>query len=208
MGNKQVQPSFHRDIKSGNIVLKRDMTAQLIDCGLATFVHDGNEAISMGVKGTRGYVCPKYCTGSISFDASCDIFSFGIVLAELWNGRLQNHSDVDGKVYNFYAAYIDDEERKMEYDLDKAFGFGVSDELPSYMNDFKDLALACMARNPSKRPKGEEVMNRLERIWQASKQIASDDMSDNGSRVDSKRNAPAGFAVQGCVGRRIHVSAV
>lgn len=186
VGNKQVQPSFHRDIKSGNIVLKRDMTAQLIDCGLATFVHDGNEAISMGVKGTRGYVCPKYCTGSISFNASCDIFSFGIVLAELWNGRLQNHLDVDGKVYNFYAAYIDDEERKMEYDLDKALGFGVSDELPSYMNDFKDLALACMARNPSKRPKGEEVMNRLERIWQASKQIALDDMSDNGSRVDDE----------------------
>ena len=114
----------------------------------------------MGVKGTGGYVCPKYCTGSISFKASCDIFSFGVILVELWNGRLQNHPDVDGKVYNFYAAYIDDEEQKMENNLDKApLGFGISDELPSCMNDFKDLTLACMTQNPSKHPKGEEVMN-------------------------------------------------
>jgi serine/threonine protein kinase len=186
VGNKHVQPSFHRDIKSGNIVLKRDMTAQLIDCGLATFVHDGSQATSTGVKGTRGYVCPKYCTGSISFKASCDVFSFGVVLAELWSGRLQNHRDPEGKVYNFYEAYIDDEERKMEDDLDKAMGFGVSSELAMYMNDFKDLALACMARSPNKRPKGAEVMNRLERIWQGSKQIELEDMSDNGSKIEEE----------------------
>ena len=179
VGNKYVKPSCHRDIKSANIVLKRDMTAQLIDCGLTTFVRDptSTTVMSTGVRGTRGYVCPKYCTGAIPYDASCDIFSFGVVLAELWSGTLQNHRDASGRFYNFYEEYIDeeDEPRNMEDDLDKALGFGENVELPEYMDDYKDLALDCMARNPEKRPSGDEVMNRLERIWQECKQDIDDE---------------------------------
>lgn len=163
VGNRHFKPSCHRDLKSANIVLKKDMTAQLIDCGLATFVQDQRSTtlMSTGVRGTRGYVCPKYCTGSISYNEACDIFSFGVVLAEIWSGSLQNHRDESGRFYNFFEEYIDDDEddlRNMEDDLDKTLGYGVSAELPEYMYDYKDLALACMARNPEKRPKGDEVM--------------------------------------------------
>jgi serine/threonine-protein kinase PBS1 len=35
---------FHRDIKSANICLAEDFTARLIDCGLAKFVPDENNA--------------------------------------------------------------------------------------------------------------------------------------------------------------------
>lgn len=185
VGNRYVKPSFHRDIKSANIVLKKDMTAQLIDCGLATFVQEQRSSstttlMSTGVMGTRGYVCPKYCTGSMSYDASCDIFSFGVVLAELWSGQLQNHRDANGRFYNFFEEYIDDDDdepRNMQNDLDKALGFGVSEELPDYMYDYKDLALDCMARSPEKRPTGDEVMNRLEKVWQECKQEVDDEAS-------------------------------
>ena len=179
VGNRYVKPSFHRDIKSANIVLKEDMTGQLIDCGLGTFIQEqaSTTMMSTGVKGTRGYVCPKYCTGAVSYDASCDIFSFGIVLAELWSGSLQNHRDADGRFYNFFEAYIDEEDdpRQMEDDLDPALGFGSTEGLPDYMYDYKDLALLCMARNPEKRPSGDEVMNRLEKIWQTCKQEVDDE---------------------------------
>jgi serine/threonine protein kinase len=181
VGNRYVKPSFHRDIKSANIVLKEDMTGQLIDCGLGTFIQEQASAtmMSTGLKGTRGYVCPKYCTGAVSYDASCDIFSFGIVLAELWSGRLQNTRDADGQCYNFFEAYIDEEDdpRHIEDDLDPALGFSSTEGLPDYMYDYKDLALRCMARNPEKRPSGDEVMNRLEKIWQTCKQEVDDENS-------------------------------
>jgi serine/threonine protein kinase len=186
IGNKYIKPCFHRDIKSANIVLKSDMTAQLIDCGLATFAaqvdNDVNQtAMSTGVKGTRGYVCPKYCTGSISYDASCDIFSFGIVLAELWSGQLQNHRDANGRFYNFYEQYIN-EGHSMDEDLDKAFGFGIGDRIPPVMNEYKHLALDCMAKNPKKRPTGEEVMDRLEIVWHSFQINGSEQGTESGSR--------------------------
>ena len=195
VGNRYIKPSFHRDLKSANIVLTRDMTAQLIDCGLATFAStdDGGQMnMSTGVKGTRGYVCPKYCTGSIPFDASCDIFSFGIVLAELWSGRLQNHRDSNGRVYNFYEQYIN-EGRSMDDDLDKAFGFGIGDKLPVVMNEYKLLALDCMAKNPKKRPSGEDVMDRLEIIWHSFLSSNDDSVgSDEDIESDSREGAMSG----------------
>jgi len=193
VGNKYIKPCFHRDIKSANIVLKKDMTAQLIDCGLATFSQTegaGQVNMSTGVKGTRGYVCPKYCTGSMSYDASCDVFSFGIVLAELWSGQLQNHRDANGRVYNFYEQYIN-EGRSMDDDLDKAFGFGVGDKIPVVMNEYKHLALDCMAKSPKKRPSGEDVMDRLEIIWHSFHNVsdeseAADDDAESDSREKSE----------------------
>jgi hypothetical protein len=38
----------------------------------------------------------------VAYDAACDIFSFGIVLAELWSGGLQNCRNARGQFYNFF----------------------------------------------------------------------------------------------------------
>ena len=69
--------------KSANIVLKKDYTAQLIDCGLAKFVKDDDNdealASSAGVKGTPGYICNEHADG-LPFEAACDLFSFGDVI--------------------------------------------------------------------------------------------------------------------------------
>ena len=188
IGNSTVKPSFHCDVKSANIVLKRDMTAQLIDCGMGGFSQEANNDAftSAGVRGTLGYICPKYCTGFISFDASCDIFSFGIVLAELWSGRLQNHCDESGRVHNFYDDYIDsDEPRSMQDDLDKALGYDETEEIPACMKQFKDLSLACVSSNPQKRPSGNDVLNRLEKSWQTCQQNESQATTQDDDYLDS-----------------------
>jgi serine/threonine protein kinase len=49
-GNKEVRSCFRRDIKSANVVLKQDLTAQLIDCGLAKFEFD--KTLSKGKSST------------------------------------------------------------------------------------------------------------------------------------------------------------
>jgi serine/threonine protein kinase len=168
VGNVDINKCFHRDIKSANVVLKHDMTAQLIDCGLAKFVNDEDSVTSStGIKGTPGYVCPKYSRGSIPYDESCDIFSFGVVLAELWSGRLQNYKDGAGSKYNFFDHYVDDEDKDMLEDLDLAIDMGPEDCVSDYMLEFKNLALACISKNPKKRPSGENVMRTLQQVWRA-----------------------------------------
>jgi len=106
---------FHHDIKSSNICLDQNYTAKLIDCGLAKFflVDDSISTSGIpfsvrntscnGIFGTPGYTCPWYSRGNKTFEASCDVFSFGIVMIELVTGCLQN-----GKNGDFYECYIEE----------------------------------------------------------------------------------------------------
>jgi serine/threonine protein kinase len=164
VGNDKIQCCFHRDLKSANVVIKRDFTAQLIDCGLAKFVKEDNQSATTGVKGTPGYVCPRYGRGGILYDESCDIYSFGIVLAELWTGRTQNFVEENGSVFNFYDHYVDDDDRDMCDDLDAALSLDASDP-PQYATDYKELALSCMDSKPKKRPHGADILDILQKIW-------------------------------------------
>ena len=49
VGNDGIASCWHGDIKSANIVLKRDFTAQLINCGLSKVVIDSQ--LDTGVNG-------------------------------------------------------------------------------------------------------------------------------------------------------------
>jgi serine/threonine protein kinase len=157
-GSKDVASCFHRDIKPANVVIKRDFTAQLIDCGLAKFVHD--EVTTTGVKGTRGYICPQYVkTGK--YLAACDIYSFGVVLLELWTGKLQNHDDESGATFNFGEEYIY-EERDANGDVDAATD--LAEPLPAFAKRYTELALRCISERIKNRPSGVAVLNELKDI--------------------------------------------
>ena len=60
IGDDQVSSCFHCDIKAANVVLKRDFTAQLIDCGMAKFGFDANDS---HLKRASGYLCSEYGSG-------------------------------------------------------------------------------------------------------------------------------------------------
>lgn len=172
MGNDKVTACYHRDIKSANIVLCKNFTAQLTDCGLAKWVREDDDGgggsshrqSTAGVKGTPGYICPKYARGSLAYQASCDVFSFGIVLAELWAGMLQNHVREDGRRLNYYEEYIE-EKRNMKEGLDTVLAFEAGDDRTvESLEKFAKLALKCMARKPEKRPTGQQIMHALQGI--------------------------------------------
>lgn len=91
----------HRDIKPGNLFLTQDDRAKILDFGLArqsskllaiandvaTLVGDSIEVTSHGaIVGTLDYMSPEQVRGEM-VTASSDIFSLGIVLYQLLNGR-------------------------------------------------------------------------------------------------------------------------
>ena len=93
------QPAYHRDIKASNITLDSDYNPRLIDCGIAQFVGDdmNTKSISRTTTGklscTLAYACPVYVSSS-KYEARCDIFSFGLVMAEVLTGMLQGTNGV------------------------------------------------------------------------------------------------------------------
>ena len=79
----------HRDIKPENIMIRKDGIAQIMDFGLAKLYTDKNASRLTKVgttMGTLGYMSPEQIQGQ-DVDHRTDIFSFGIVLYELFAGE-------------------------------------------------------------------------------------------------------------------------
>jgi len=68
----------HRDVKPENIMVTRTGRVVLMDFGLARQVSEGSGTVS----GTRAYMAPEQASGETA-DARSDIFSAGVVLAEM-----------------------------------------------------------------------------------------------------------------------------
>src|SRR5260370_10811073 len=89
----------HRDLKPGNIKIKADGTVKGLDFGLAEIHAPAAEASPQNsptltldepragmLLGTAAYMAPEQAKGR-SVDKRCDIWSFGVVMYELFTGE-------------------------------------------------------------------------------------------------------------------------
>lgn len=80
------QVVIHRDVKSSNVLIDRDMNPRLGDFGLARLYDHGKNSHTTSVVGTVGYIAPELTrTGQAS--TSTDVFAYGILLLEVVCGR-------------------------------------------------------------------------------------------------------------------------
>jgi serine/threonine protein kinase len=171
--DKVIESCFHRDIKSANIVIKRDFTAQVIDCGLAKLVNnDAHSPTStiVGIKGTLGYIDPEYVRMG-EYTARCDIYSFGVVLLELWTGRLQNYLDESGRRFSFGQKYIW-EGRDVAADIDAFMDLDLP--LPEFATRYTNLALRCVKEGGNDRPSGHDAFRELREILEECSTLRDD----------------------------------
>ncbi|XP_052206633.1 receptor-like serine/threonine-protein kinase At1g78530 isoform X2 [Diospyros lotus] len=151
---------IHRDIKSSNILLDKDMEARVSDFGLATLLEPDKTHVSTCVVGTFGYLAPEYFdTGKAT--AKGDVYSFGVVLLELLTGKKPTDEafiEEGTKLVTWVKAVV--QSKRQEVVLDSSLENSPANEI----NQVFSIAMMCLEPEPSSRPTMAEVLKMLEQI--------------------------------------------
>ncbi len=78
---------IHRDLKSQNIIVNDHGELKIIDFGLAANIHQQGMTATGLILGTPEYMAPEQVAGKKA-DERADIYSFGIILYELFTGKV------------------------------------------------------------------------------------------------------------------------
>ncbi|OWM67425.1 hypothetical protein CDL15_Pgr019885 [Punica granatum] len=143
----------HSDLKPSNVLLDSDFSAQVSDFGLSKFLTvkaSGTHSSSIGISGTVGYVAPEYGVGG-RVSTRGDIYSFGILLLELFTGKRPTASIFGGgfSLREFVESSPPDELNQV---LDPLLCLGeVQGGLQQCLLSVLRVGLMCSAAQPNDR---------------------------------------------------------
>ena len=130
------QRILHRDIKPGNILLNTNGAVKLCDFGIVSLYGDDDHSLQTTVVGTSRFMSPERLRAK-PYGKASDIWSFGLVMLELWNGVIP-FQDCESIV----SLVITVEETP----LDELVS---SDSIQS--SNVRDVLLGCLQQSPKKR---------------------------------------------------------
>ena len=101
------QNIIHRDVKPANVMIGDDGTVKIMDFGLSRRTSEMSSETNAGeIVGTIAYLAPERFLGKVA-DARSDLYSVGVVMYELFAGRVPFKSATDDLVAVIFAHVND-----------------------------------------------------------------------------------------------------
>ncbi|KAF7031250.1 hypothetical protein CFC21_042607 [Triticum aestivum] len=146
----------HRDVKTANILLDKNLVGIIADFGLSRAFNDAHTHISTVAAGTLGYLDPEY-HATFQLTIKTDVYSFGIVLLEIITGKPPILMDPHTyHLPNWVRQKI--AKGSIQDIVDKRL---LDQNDPSSLQGVVDLAMKCVESAAIDRPSMTEVVSRL-----------------------------------------------
>jgi len=152
-------PIVHRDLKTLNLLLDKDLTIKVCDFGLSRHTPKEGEELTESdqtlqkLRGTYAYTAPEMYY-SKNYTAKADVYSIGIILWEM------STCLIHGKLQRPYSEFTD-----IKYDYQIIYQVAqqgrrptISPHCPKPMSDLIEL---CWAQEPEDRPTAAGVIDAL-----------------------------------------------
>jgi serine/threonine-protein kinase len=134
---------LHRDLKSSNIMVDRDLHARVVDYGIAKVIGEKTVATGPGFIGGPEYAPPEVFRGDKHSEKS-DVYALGIVLYEMITGRVPFRSD----------RYTDTLQMHAERPVPE-----LKQAAPMVSDQFDRLVYQMLQKQPARRPTPQQVAN-------------------------------------------------
>ncbi|CAO2822711.1 unnamed protein product [Amaranthus hypochondriacus] len=166
---------IHCDLKPSNVLLDDNMVAHVGDFGLAKILSGNipnlydNQSSSLGVRGTIGYAPPEYGLGN-EVSTHGDVYSFGILLLELFTGKRPT-DDMFNDSFNLHYLVKEDVPQNVTEVLDQTLIEDLieeetidSDLMLEASISILEIALSCSKELPQERLDMSEASSKLSSI--------------------------------------------
>ncbi|RLN52128.1 hypothetical protein BBJ29_008146 [Phytophthora kernoviae] len=161
---------IHRDLKSKNVLLNLHFEAKLSDFGISRMRYDIETHMTAGV-GTSFWIAPEIIL-SRDYDERADIYSFGVVLAE-----------IDTDDYPYWNDNNPNSARGRIQEAEILSQVAAGKMQPKFSSDcpveILVLADACLQRDPRYRPNALEIVTALQGFIHPSRKSSSQYISDD-----------------------------
>lgn len=135
----------HRDLKPTNMRVTNTGHVVLMDFGVAARTDELVDGLYKGtIAGTPAYMAPEQAV-RVTPTASADWYAFGVLMFEAMTGRLP---------FSGTSSQVMRQKQRFDAPRPSAYVSGIPDELET-------LCFSLLSREPSRRPDGLEVLERL-----------------------------------------------
>lgn len=196
----QIPPIIHRDLSSNNVLLNANLTAKISDLGVARILNMNPVQASRmtQIPGTPAYMPPEAMIANPNYNASVDVFSFGVMIIHVFCGQWPEAQGGQIRFEGEKMIAVSEAERRQIY-LD----------IIGKDHSLIGLILQCISNNSQMRPQTSEIVEQLSGMVK----MYSSDVSNQldrfvRSRTDSvqerekKSESETNDGLTGCIRRR------